>query len=483
MLHCLSVFSIAALLLVTPVAAATGVSGTITTTTWEKALSPYRVTDTITVPSGNVLTIEPGVDILFDADVQFVVQGKLYAVGTYADSIRFLKGTAVNWRGIRITGGDTSTIAHMRISGGKARGSTRQDSCGGALFLSGKGTRAGMSNSVISGNSSTAWWPGGGGVMNSENAALTMTNCTVSSNSTSGYGGGVHSGNKAALTMTNCTVSGNKAVNGGGAFNSSATLTMMNCAVSGNKASYFGGGVASYSGSLTMMDCTISGNSAWSPGGAVLNDFSATLTMTNCTISRNSSHEGGGFVYNANNAKLTITNSILWANSAPTEPEIRRQSGAITIRNSDVQGGIPSGVTDGGGNINADPLFVNPSMGDYHLQGGSPARDMGAFPWPVAVIEQDPVPRFYLWQNHPNPFNPSTAIHFSLSDAGLVSLAVYDVNGRLVRTLVDNTLANGQYEIVWNGTDDMGWNVASGVYLCRLIFHERALTGKMTLVR
>ena len=89
-------------------AGATNVSGTITTTTWTAASSPYRVTGTITVPTGNTLTIEPGVDVLFDADVQFVVQGALDAVGTETDSIRFIKGMAAEWGGIRIAGGDGS---------------------------------------------------------------------------------------------------------------------------------------------------------------------------------------------------------------------------------------------------------------------------------------------------------------------------------------------------------------------------------------
>ena len=54
--------------------AQTPVSGDITTTTWLNSGSPYRVTGTVTIPPGNTLTIEPGVDVLFDADVQFIVQ-------------------------------------------------------------------------------------------------------------------------------------------------------------------------------------------------------------------------------------------------------------------------------------------------------------------------------------------------------------------------------------------------------------------------
>jgi len=120
---------------------------------WAKALSPYRVTGTITVPSGNTLTIEPGVDVLFDADVQFVVNGVLHAVGTPQDSIRFIKGTAPPERGgVRISGDDSSTVTYARIGGGNARGNDPDD-FGGGIYLLGAGTRLGLAHMVISGNS------------------------------------------------------------------------------------------------------------------------------------------------------------------------------------------------------------------------------------------------------------------------------------------------------------------------------------------
>ena len=85
----------AALLASAPaVDADTNVSGEITTTTWTAADAPYHVTAACIVAAGNTLTIEPGVDVLFDADVPFVVEGALDAVGTEVDSIRFVAGAA-----------------------------------------------------------------------------------------------------------------------------------------------------------------------------------------------------------------------------------------------------------------------------------------------------------------------------------------------------------------------------------------------------
>lgn len=70
--------------------------------------------------------------------------------------------------------------------------------------------------------------------------------------------------------------------------------------------------------------------------------------------------------------------------------------------------------------------------------------------------------------NVPNPFNPMTTIEFTLRDAGSVRLCVYDISGRLVRVLKQGLLDAGRHEVVWDGTDGDGDQVASGVYVCRL---------------
>ncbi len=90
---------------------------------------------------------------------------------------------------------------------------------------------------------------------------------------------------------------------------------------------------------------------------------------------------------------------------------------------------------------------------------------------------------FYLDQNTPNPFNPSTTLRFGLPDAGYVTLAVYDVNGRQVRNLVGRTFLSGHHEAVWDGCDNNGRAVASGVYLVRLTVREGVLTRRVTLLR
>jgi uncharacterized glyoxalase superfamily protein PhnB len=88
-----------------------------------------------------------------------------------------------------------------------------------------------------------------------------------------------------------------------------------------------------------------------------------------------------------------------------------------------------------------------------------------------------------LEQNHPNPFNPSTAISFTLPGRMKVKLVVYDVQGKRVRTLVDATLEEGKQQWAWDGKDSRGRPAASGVYFYRLETADRKLTRKMLLLK
>jgi len=101
---------------------------------------------------------------------------------------------------------------------------------------------------------------------------------------------------------------------------------------------------------------------------------------------------------------------------------------------------------------------------------------------PTSVNVNRPV-GFALSQNAPNPFNPTTTIRFSVPQTEPVKLVIYDVNGRVVRTLVDGTLEVGRHEVSWDGTDMVGRSVASGVYVYRLTSAQGEITKRMTLVK
>jgi flagellar hook assembly protein FlgD len=102
----------------------------------------------------------------------------------------------------------------------------------------------------------------------------------------------------------------------------------------------------------------------------------------------------------------------------------------------------------------------------------------------TAVEESAQSPRdFRLYQARPNPFNPSTTLSFTLPSPSPATLAVYDITGRKVRTLVSGPMSAGTHMFVWNGLDDAGRPVSSGVYLYRLTAGGMAETRRMTLVR
>ncbi len=95
-----------------------------------------------------------------------------------------------------------------------------------------------------------------------------------------------------------------------------------------------------------------------------------------------------------------------------------------------------------------------------------------------------PLPtRNALYQNAPNPFNPATRIAFDVATPSWVTLSIYDVSGRLVRTLINENVARDRYNVSWNGIDANGRSVASGVYIYRLTVGDFKEQRKMLLMK
>jgi hypothetical protein len=89
-----------------------------------------------------------------------------------------------------------------------------------------------------------------------------------------------------------------------------------------------------------------------------------------------------------------------------------------------------------------------------------------------------------LLPNVPNPFNPSTTVRFDLARAAEVNMAIYDVRGRLVKSLASGQhFAAGRHQMQWNGTDDAGGAVASGTYILRLLSEGTEQVQRMTLIK
>jgi hypothetical protein len=98
-------------------------------------------------------------------------------------------------------------------------------------------------------------------------------------------------------------------------------------------------------------------------------------------------------------------------------------------------------------------------------------------------ISDGPVVVTKLFQNRPNPFNPRTVIKFGMASKGKVELNIYDVSGRLVSTLVNGLVDGGIHEVVWNGTNNAGEKVSSGVYWSQLKAGDYLSDKKMVLLK
>jgi flagellar hook assembly protein FlgD len=88
-----------------------------------------------------------------------------------------------------------------------------------------------------------------------------------------------------------------------------------------------------------------------------------------------------------------------------------------------------------------------------------------------------------LKQNYPNPFNPETTIDYRIPQNGKVKIVIYNSLGQKIRTLLSGEQMAGSHLVVWDGTNDMGQKVGSGIYFYSLNFDDRSIVKKMILAR
>ncbi|MBN2092789.1 PKD domain-containing protein [candidate division KSB1 bacterium] len=120
---------------------------------------------------------------------------------------------------------------------------------------------------------------------------------------------------------------------------------------------------------------------------------------------------------------------------------------------------------------------------------GEPAADAVAMQKGKIEIQNEVIPtEFELGQNYPNPFNPETMISYQLPEVSQVTLAVYSIEGKLIQTLVNGQVSAGMHRVVWNGMDEDGVKVSSGLYIYRFQAMNQdgkaiVFTRKMTLMK
>jgi hypothetical protein len=295
-----------------------------------------------------------------------------------------------------------------------------------------------------------------------------VTGGNASGGSPNDVGGGltVVGGNP---TVRNVHFHENSATRGGGVSLSGSRATLANVVLTGNFAA-FGGGMYTYnSGHEVIVNTTFAGDSVQWQGAAFYN----------------------------NGSWPQIVNSILWENKGITQV-LNIGGAAATFSYSIVDGSGGSGSwnsiygIDGGNNLDVDPLLWSVANGDVHLRTDSPAIgvgnngapglpptdcdgeprigygtvDIGAdeFGDPTAVGARTPTPRARITSVYPNPFNPTVTVSFDMDVRETVQVAVYDVGGRVIRSLLEGVRDPGPHRVTWDGIDRTGRRVASGVY-------------------
>ena len=243
-------------------------------------------------------------------------------------------------------------IANFTITGGSAEDAGCQG--GGAILLT--------NNDDAVYNDDGSWAPYAPSTPVLENLYLTGNHAY--------NGGGIGVFRLIGPTMENIIVEGNSSYSfGGGIFHHAGVTTISNAKITNNNAlTQHGGGIAVFVGGTVLTNVEISHNTAEYLGGG-LAIYESEVDLLNTTFSNNIDHANNSAIWSSNST-ASLVNSIVWDNQ-PNQLE-----GAYTITYSNIPGDTEI-FGDGEGNINTDPLFVDPGNGDFTLSDGSPCIDTG----------------------------------------------------------------------------------------------------------
>jgi len=503
--------------------------------TWGAEDNPYEVIGDFHVPQCSTLVLEAGCFIDFQGYYKLEVDtGAVFrALGSESDSIVFTTSdTLIGWNGIRLYAADsTSKIQYCIVEYGRAlEVNDFPYNHGGGFYIED------MDISITNCNIRYNKAPGGyGGGICCNNTSLIMTNNKLCNNEAGFAGGGLSCSNSSIHIDSNIVIFNSVSYPLGGGYGGGiqaydCRIIMSNNLISSNFCQRCGGGIyIIYSEYCSLLTNLINCNDASDGGGGIFiassdsvgicsniitNNIVAfeyagglmcshsSAFISNNTIAYNSArYKGAGITFGRNNDVQLVNNNI-WGNTCPDSSQIYDFDSVAVAYYSCIQYGWP-----GEGNIDSDPMFVDPDGGDFHLSwdnypvdddtkspcidAGAPwspldpdstRADMGALSFDQHVgIDDTPdrLPRqVRLEQNYPNPFNAQTVISYALPVSSQVRLEIYDILGRKVSTLIDRQQPSGYHQAVWRADD-----LSSGIYFYKLQAGDYILTKKMLLVK
>jgi hypothetical protein len=318
--------------------------------------------------------------------------------------------------------------------------------------------------------------------------------CTINSNNSGQCGGGLYTIHDGTANFWKSEMAGNESFWGGAIYCcfSVSGPVLVSSLIHDNVAGY-GGAVYSWRAHPVMAASTISRNTDTQDGGAAvyLNESEGIL---NSTIVSHS--VGGAGIFFRRSPLSVLQYCNVGANDGAPYDFYPDESAKPYYYGEIMQTNANGDSCDLWYNLFQDPRFAGGPGEDFHLNWDSPCInagdpgsthdpdgsviDIGAFYRDAAAVdpERTAVRRYELSQNYPNPFNSATRIEFDLPRAGEAELAVYDVTGRLVTTLLSGTLNEGHHNVNWDAS-----HVPSGVYLYRLRTGDGVWAKKMIVLK
>ncbi|MAL65309.1 MAG: hypothetical protein CMF94_04315 [Candidatus Marinimicrobia bacterium] len=334
---------------------------------------------------------------------------------------------------------------------------------------------------------------GGGIYLSNSNSAF--NNITVRNNG-GNLGGGIYI-TGGAPTFTNVFIVDNIAYWGGGIYSENSNVEIDSSIIRGNEAFIEGAGYYQNGGAGYINLTSFENNNGFDYGGGIVS-YQATIDLSYTTFAQNTA--GIGSAMSLHSSVITINNSIIWGNYGPLfHAPITSGLTSLEIGFSNIEGGeiFLSSLENivfnsSGGIINVDPEFCDPNNNQFSLQEDSfcmTASDelspIGAFDIPCENLANDEILAndYDLLSSYPNPFNYQAIISYSLLEEGTYSISIYNLKGQLVKNILSESKGEGFYKVAWDGTNNFGQKVVSGVYFCRLETIYGAYDTKMILLK